>query len=88
MKGICRGSFGKIEPGALCQIVAPLSPGFGSTEEQLVSAVKEFGLTPLIHSYIYNVSGPDPLYPWYSNSDEFRAEDLLSAILDPDVKVE
>ncbi|KAG4071707.1 hypothetical protein HA402_011861 [Bradysia odoriphaga] len=83
----CGATFGKIEPGALCQIVAPLSPGFGSTEEQLVSAVQEFGLTPLINSYIYNVSGPDPLYPWYSNSDEFRAEDLLSAILNPDVKV-
>lgn len=78
---------GEIEPGALCQIVAPLSPGFGSTEATLVSAVREFGLTPLINPYIYNVSGPDPTYPWYSNSDEFRAMDLALAILNPDVKV-
>ncbi len=87
VKDLCCGSFGRIERGALCQIVAPLSPGFGSTEQQLIEAVREFGLTPLINTDIYNVSGPDPTYPWYSNSDVFRAKDLASAILNPDVEV-
>jgi len=72
----------KVNPGDIVRIVAPAGRGNASNLIPIQQYVESIGLVPVITPDIY-----DPTNPFYSNSDEFRANDLISALLDPEVAV-
>jgi muramoyltetrapeptide carboxypeptidase LdcA involved in peptidoglycan recycling len=75
------------KPGDVCRIVAPCSPG-ATTIQQAVEYVNSLGLLAQVSEDIYNFTGPPGVEMfWWANSDEYRAADLASALLDDDVKI-
>jgi len=69
-------------PGDVVRVVAPAGKGAQSSLPLIKNYVESLGLVADISLNIYNQSEP-----FYSNSDEFRASDLISALLNDTVKV-
>jgi muramoyltetrapeptide carboxypeptidase len=72
----------KIEPGDLVRIVAPAGQGAAVNLPKIKTYVESLGLVAAIRDDIY-----DPEDPFYSNSDDIRAQDLIDALTDDNCKV-
>jgi len=70
-----------VVPGDVVYIVAPAGRGSPSNLTAIKNYVESLGLVARLSDDIYGES------PFYSNSDEFRAQDLIAAIRDPLCKV-
>lgn len=73
-----------LQPGDIVRIVAPAwKDPYGGEDNipRIKSYIESLGLIPVISENIY--SNEDPLY---SNTDEFRANDLIAALQDEDCK--
>lgn len=71
-----------INPGDLVRVVAPGGKGTVQNLQLIKTYVESLGLVAQITDNIYNQDEP-----FYSNFDEFRANDLISAILNDNCKV-
>ncbi|ODN01886.1 hypothetical protein Ocin01_04786 [Orchesella cincta] len=71
-----------VNPGDLVRAVAPAWKGTVENLALIKSYIESLGLVVQITDNIY-----DQNEPIYSNTDEFRANDLISAILDENCKV-
>lgn len=72
-----------VSEGDIVRVVAPSRKTADSTLPLIKTYVEEsLKLVPIISDDIY--SNEDP---FYSNTDEYRANDLISALLDPNVKI-
>jgi muramoyltetrapeptide carboxypeptidase len=76
-----RNSF-KISPGDKVAVIAPAGKGSQTNLELIKTYVESLELVPVISTNIY-----DPDTPFYSNSDEFRASDLIAALKDEEIKL-
>ncbi|CAL8114076.1 unnamed protein product [Orchesella dallaii] len=72
----------KVNPGDLVRAVAPAWKGAVENLALIKAYIESLGLVAQITDNIY-----DQNEPIYSNTDEFRANDLISAILDNNCKV-
>jgi muramoyltetrapeptide carboxypeptidase len=68
-------------PGDTVRIVAPAGRGSPANLSSIKAYVESLGLVAQISDNIYGDS------PFYSNTDEFRAQDLIAAIRDPLCKI-
>jgi muramoyltetrapeptide carboxypeptidase len=68
-------------PGDVVRIVAPAGKGENANLSRVKAYVESLGLVALMKDDIY-----DPDAPFYSNTDEYRAQDLLEALLDDECK--
>lgn len=71
-----------MKPGDIVKVIAPGCKGEPENLTFVKHYIESLGLVANISENIY--SDVDPIY---SNSDEFRANDLVSALLDDNVKV-
>jgi len=74
-------SIPKIEPGDVVRIVAPAGKGNAANLPLIRGYVNSLELVPILRDDVYAD------VPFYSNTDEFRAEDFLAAMMDNDCKV-
>ncbi|KAJ6645445.1 putative carboxypeptidase [Pseudolycoriella hygida] len=68
--------------GDIVKIVAPASKSSDSALPLIKNYIESLGLVANISDNIYST-----VDPFYSNTDEFRANDLISALVDDNVKV-
>ncbi|KAG4078545.1 hypothetical protein HA402_009257 [Bradysia odoriphaga] len=71
-----------VKPGDVVKVIAPARKSPDSALPLMKNYVESLGLVADISANIY--SDEDA---FYSNTDEFRANDLISAVLDDDVKI-
>jgi len=72
----------KIEIGDKVGIIAPAGKGSEANLPKISSYIESLGLVPVISENIY-----DQNEPFYSNTDEFRAQDLIKVLLDEEIKL-
>ncbi|CAL8114072.1 unnamed protein product [Orchesella dallaii] len=72
----------RANPGDLVRVVAPAGKGSSQNLPLIKEYIESLGLVAQITDNIY-----DQDEPFYSNFDEFRANDLISAILDDNCKI-
>lgn len=72
----------KVNPGDLVRVVAPAGKGTAQNLPLISKYIESLELVPQITDNIYNQDEP-----FYSNFDEFRANDLISAVLNDNCKV-
>ena len=72
----------RIVPGDKVGIIAPAGKGSQANLQLIKSYVESLQLVPVISDNIY-----DPDEPFYSNTDIFRATDLISSLLDSEIKL-
>ncbi|ODN01885.1 hypothetical protein Ocin01_04785 [Orchesella cincta] len=72
----------RANPGDLVRVVAPAGKGSSQNLPRITEYIESLGLVAQITDNIY-----DQDEPFYSNFDEFRANDLISAILDDNCKI-
>lgn len=64
------------------QLIAPSFKGFENSTRPMKAYIESLGLVAKMSEDIYNYHEPI-----YSNTDEYRANDLISAIMDDNVKI-
>lgn len=71
-----------VSPGDIVRVVAPAGRGAVDRGPEIQNYIQSLGLVANITENIYNRTEP-----FYSNWDDFRADDLISALLDDSVKI-
>lgn len=71
-----------VNPGDIVKVIAPARKSSDAALPLIKAYVESLGLVANISDNIYST---EDLF--YSNTDEFRANDLISALLDDDVRI-